>query len=124
MEVDSGEPVIRLQADDPDAATRILAINPDDYDLALCPAGETGWNLEQGSGFELSGAGHPDCVNYRSLALRIAWPKCYKVLQTVSDCCRLLQTVSVCYKLFPFVPECSQRRQVRQLKQPKKCSGT
>ena len=48
MELDSGEPVIRLYADDPDAAARIRAIDLDDYDLVLYPAGETNWPLEQG----------------------------------------------------------------------------
>jgi hypothetical protein len=48
MEVQSGEPVIRLHADDPDAAARILAIDLDDYNLALYPPDETDWKFEQG----------------------------------------------------------------------------
>jgi hypothetical protein len=41
MELPSGEPAIRLDADNPDAAARIMAIDLDDYDLALYPSGET-----------------------------------------------------------------------------------
>jgi hypothetical protein len=40
------------------------------------------------------------------------------MLQTVTNCYNLLPFVTTCYNLFPFVADCSQKRRVRQQREP------